>query len=184
MKIENSFWTDDAKSLADLENICNKTIETIDSSVGHLKHCASFRAERARDAHVTTNPTTPVKDNRHIYGSPPFYSDEQFFGRTEILSRIDAALQPEQASERRCYTIYGLGGVGKSKISLAYATRYREQYSVVMWIRGETKLSLSQSFSNIAVELGLLEHNNHEDTHAAKDAVHKWLNKNGKSAIR
>jgi hypothetical protein len=158
-------------------------LETIDSNVEHLQRCATIRAQLARGEQVSKFPACFVESNSRIYGRPPFFADESFFGRTEILKNIDKELQPNNLEKRRCYTIHGLGGVGKSKSALAYATKYRSQYTSVLWIKSETKMSLSQSFSNIAAEIGLPGVTDHGGAEASKDAVHKWLSEQGKSIM-
>lgn len=173
---------DSPNLLLDIETSINTLLETINSNVEHLQRCATIRAQQARDKQGSKSPTLPVESNSRIYGGPPFFAEERFFGRAEILENIDNELQPNDLKKPRCYTIHGLGGVGKSKIALAYASKYRSQYTSVLWIKSETKMSLSQSFSNIATEIGLPSAADHGGE-ASKDAVHKWLSKQGKFII-
>jgi hypothetical protein len=47
--------------------------------------------------------------------------------------------------------------MGKTQLTIAYATPYRESYSVIFWLNIKDEDSLRQSFAN-AVKRILLEH--------------------------
>jgi thymidylate kinase len=69
------------------------------------------------------------------------------------LETIDHSLSPIPRKEQKFITIFGLGGIGKSRVALAYAKRYESKFDVTLWVKSETRLSLIQSFTEIAVDL-------------------------------
>ncbi|KAL7272911.1 hypothetical protein RUND412_004263 [Rhizina undulata] len=69
----------------------------------------------------------------------PFLRNENFCGRDSILEQLDKILHPTDTSGkisgRKTAILYGIGGVGKSQIALAYAhhDRFSQSYTSVFW---------------------------------------------------
>ncbi|KAI9846534.1 MAG: hypothetical protein M1837_003955 [Sclerophora amabilis] len=107
----------------------------------------------------------------------PFGCNEQFYGREDILKRVKKALSIEQReSQRKCVTLHGLGGVGKTRIALQYATYSRDQYDAIFWIAADNPLKLTQSFLEVSRRLGLTPENDAaQDAVAATSKVKSWL---------
>jgi hypothetical protein len=83
----------------------------------------------------------------------PAARNTRFFGRQTILQQIDDHLQPSTPDRGlSSLAIYGLGGVGKTQIALAYAYDKLFKLDAVFWIPAETELALQQAFTNIAIE--------------------------------
>jgi tetratricopeptide (TPR) repeat protein len=68
--------------------------------------------------------------------------------RTQLTGQGAAALVPTAA-------LYGLGGVGKTQLALAYAKRHREDYQLGWWIPAETQLGMITALADLAGVLGL-----------------------------
>jgi hypothetical protein len=49
--------------------------------------------------------------------------------------------------------LHGLGGIGKTQLSIAYAKRYKNSYSAIFWLNIKDELSVKQSFVNIAKQI-------------------------------
>jgi hypothetical protein len=83
----------------------------------------------------------------------PVAKNTRFFGRQTILQQIDNYLQPSSKNHGlSSLAIYGLGGVGKTQIALAYAYEKLFELDAVFWIPAETELGMKQAFTNIAIE--------------------------------
>ncbi|KAI1125908.1 hypothetical protein F5Y10DRAFT_294287 [Nemania abortiva] len=76
------------------------------------------------------------------------------FDREDVFLQLDNLLVQEEKSS---VAMHGLGGVGKSTIAYAYLERkYNDKvFDVCLLVRGETELSLRQSFTDIALGLKL-----------------------------
>ena len=85
----------------------------------------------------------------------PSDNTDHFLGRNDYLSSIVAALDPKGPPKQRSYRIWGLGGVGKTQIALAYANRSIASFDVILWVRAETEAALKRSFTDIAINLEL-----------------------------
>lgn len=48
-----------------------------------------------------------------------------------------------------------MGGMGKTRIALEYAHRYRKFYDCIFWLEAQQMPKLSFSFASIATKLGL-----------------------------
>ena len=73
---------------------------------------------------------------------------EQFVAREEELARIHKVLR--HGSGRRTAVVYGLGGIGKTQLAVAYAKRHRDDYSAVFWLNARDEITLKQGFVIVA----------------------------------
>ncbi|WYZ34743.1 hypothetical protein EsH8_I_001019 [Colletotrichum jinshuiense] len=82
-------------------------------------------------------------------------SVNRFIARGEELARMREALK--WTGERRTAVVYGLGGMGKTQLTIAYIKRHRGDYSAVIWLNARDETSLKQSFQRVAQRI-LHEH--------------------------
>jgi Cdc6-like AAA superfamily ATPase len=54
---------------------------------------------------------------------------------------------------RRTVILHGLGGIGKTQLSVAYAKRHKESYSAIFWLNAKDEDFLKQSFAKIARQI-------------------------------
>jgi hypothetical protein len=54
---------------------------------------------------------------------------------------------------RHTIVLHGLGGIGKTQLTVAYAKRYKDSYSAVFWLNIKDKDSLKQSFAKVAKQI-------------------------------
>jgi hypothetical protein len=86
----------------------------------------------------------------------PYPRNAVFTGREEILARIHTQLQAGRTMAlSQAQAISGLGGIGKTQIAIEYAYRYRHEYQAVLWVRAESRETLTSSYSVIANLLDL-----------------------------
>ena len=106
---------------------------------------------------------------------------EQFVGRKTELVEMHKALNGD--GSRRTVVLHGLGGIGKTQLSIAYAKQHKDSYSAIFWLNINDKDSLKQSFAKIARQI-LREHPSasrlnsidiNQDLDEVVDAVKSWL---------
>ncbi len=68
----------------------------------------------------------------------------------------------------------GLGGVGKTQTALEYAYRHAPDYELVWWVAAEEPSTLGRDLEALALRLGLVEREDHDQA-AAAAAVRRWL---------
>ena len=73
---------------------------------------------------------------------------QHFVAREQELSDIWKALSCSDA--RRVVVLHGLGGIGKTQLTIAYAKRHRTEYSAFFWINSKDEDSIKQSFAKVA----------------------------------
>ncbi|EWC47543.1 hypothetical protein DRE_03163 [Drechslerella stenobrocha 248] len=111
--------------------------------------------------------------------------NETFCNRTNTLEQLQKILNPTKSSWNRRAVLYGLGGVGKTKVALEYINRFKEQYDVVFWISSDSPAKMAQAFLQISNRLGPttgndvpVPHDAEGDGAAAKARVKDWLQDN------
>ncbi|PMD56971.1 uncharacterized protein K444DRAFT_565764 [Hyaloscypha bicolor E] len=80
---------------------------------------------------------------------------EYFVAREAELVEIYKTLSSD--GSRRIVILHGLGGIGKTQLSIAYAKRYKDSYSAIFWLNIKDEDSLKQSFTKAARKI-LREH--------------------------
>ena len=105
-------------------------------------------------------------------------ANQYFYGREPDLDAITthiANFQPRNGTQS--FTIFGIGGVGKTSLAVAFAhtCRANSTYDAIFWIRSETSIALQKSFTEIA---GALELPRASGDHGGNIILVKnWLNR-------
>jgi AAA ATPase-like protein len=106
---------------------------------------------------------------------------EHFVAREKELAEIYGTLHGHGG--RRTVVLHGLGGIGKTQLTITYAKRHRDSYSAVFWLNIKDEDSLRQSFAKAAKQI-LREHPSasqlssvdvKENFDEVIDAVKAWL---------
>ena len=101
--------------------------------------------------------------------------------REDELTEIHRTLRGD--GTRRTVVLRGLGGMGKTQLTIAYANRHKDNYSAVFWLNIKDEDSLRQSFAKVAKQI-LQEHPSasrlrsvdiKENLDEAIDTVKEWL---------
>ncbi|OHW93509.1 NB-ARC and TPR domain protein [Colletotrichum incanum] len=104
-----------------------------------------------------------------------------FVARNNELRHMHEVL--EWNGERRIAVLHGLGGMGKTQLTIAYAKRHRNDYSAIIWLNARDETSLKQSFARAAQRI-LSEHpdlayiknaKTNQDLDETVEAVKRWL---------
>jgi len=86
---------------------------------------------------------------------PPVRS---FTGRDQQLAVLRAQLTSQGAATLvPTAALYGMGGVGKTQLALAYAQHHRGDYQLGWWVPAETDLGMLTALAGLGVALGLPE---------------------------
>jgi tetratricopeptide (TPR) repeat protein len=105
----------------------------------------------------------------------PYPRNPYFTGREELLSRLAASLRAGQTvGISQPQAVSGLGGVGKTQISLEYAYRYYQEYEAVLWTRADTQEALISGFVAFANLLHLPQQEERDQLKIVQ-AVKYWL---------
>jgi hypothetical protein len=84
---------------------------------------------------------------------------------------------------RHTVVLHGLGGIGKTQLTIAYAKRHKDDYSAIFWMNIKDEDSLKQGFAKVARQI-LREHPSvsplssvdiKENLDEVIDAVKAWL---------
>jgi ATP/maltotriose-dependent transcriptional regulator MalT len=101
--------------------------------------------------------------------------------RKEELVEMHRALSGD--GSRRIAVLHGLGGIGKTQLSVAYAKRHKDSYSAIFWLNIKNEDSLKQSFAKIAKQISreypfagqLSNVDTNENLDKVVDSVKAWL---------
>ena len=78
----------------------------------------------------------------------------KYVERDREMAAIESSLRPGVANtQRRIVVLHGLGGTGKTQLSLAYARKHRDGHTAIFWLNGQTQDSLKQSIAGVAKSL-------------------------------
>ena len=83
-----------------------------------------------------------------------------FKGREEDLGKIRAVLSSSRSVEpkgNRGCVVFGLGGIGKTRLVVEYAKRYRNQYSSILLVEARSVESLRANIANLCEILDIQE---------------------------
>jgi hypothetical protein len=80
---------------------------------------------------------------------------EHFVAREEELAEMHKIFSGD--GSRRTIILHGLGGIGKTQLTIAYAKRHKNGYSAIFWLNIKDEDSLKQSFTKVARQI-LREH--------------------------
>lgn len=154
----------DENAWAALTAIYNSACNKIEEAVKRIEKVAELAERNTRKMNELTIMTRLLsleeRKGRQEVTLPcntlPFAENRRFYGREDILAKLDEHLKPsDTSSSLSSIALYGLGGIGKTQTALAYAYRKLDVLDAVFWIPSEDTYSIQQAFSQIAVALKL-----------------------------
>ena len=107
-----------------------------------------------------------------------------FVERDVEIREMEKCLLPSDARERRkTYILYGLGGIGKTRLAAAFARKHQQTFSAILWLNGNSKDTLMRSLAAFAQHAGLirLAHSTNSASQCVQDEeveaqnVLRWL---------
>src|SRR4029453_12376793 len=94
-----------------------------------------------------TEVQTAVPSGRGWTIPPPVRS---FVGRDDQLAALHAQLSDQGvATLVPTAALTGMGGIGKTQLALAYAQRYRGDYTLGWWVPSETELGMLSALADL-----------------------------------
>jgi N-terminal domain on NACHT_NTPase and P-loop NTPases/NB-ARC domain len=110
----------------------------------------------------------------------PQIEPDAFIGRIDELQQLQDWLLPANHPHRQCIvSIVGMGGMGKTQLSLAHVRDCADDYSSVFWMNANDEASLRQSMADISA---VIFHNSTialtqsaDDEKLKIDQVQRWL---------
>jgi hypothetical protein len=158
----------------------------MDASVTHLHRLASMRKSsssvESSAAHNISSLKYDLPERREIDSCRflPYPENQHFFGRQHILKSIEEKLNSQnQTPKLKLFTVYGLGGVGKTQCALAFGHANIASFDCIFWIRSETRSSLRESFIQIAAILDMPGVKSTTDPDDCRLFIQTWLQKTG-----
>lgn len=122
----------------------------------------------------------PNKDQDEVMPTNNLPGQNQHFsGRVEVLKNIDSLLNKEKKDVVSiCQTISGLGGIGKTQLSIEYAYKYYYKYRTCIWfIDAESGYSVYKYFYDFAQYHNLFLPTDY-NTKELQRVIKAWLSEN------
>lgn len=128
---------------------------------------------------ASTNATT---GKHYVVPQDP---DTRFTGREDVLDKIHEVLERTVGDhDLRTFSVFGMGGVGKTQVALQYAKQKRLFYDVIIWITAETTYSIGQSARDAGKASSLLTTEaEQKDISAAVVKLRGWLRSTGETIL-
>jgi len=80
---------------------------------------------------------------------------KRFVSRNVEMTRLTQVLLPIQTDQmrRKVFIVHGLGGIGKTQLSVEFTRQHQRSYSAVFWVDGSTNERLRRSIADLASRL-------------------------------
>jgi tetratricopeptide (TPR) repeat protein len=143
-----------------------RRIRALREELGH-KYLVSFFATAEELAQKVSVAVTNQLKDQTVSGQPAVPSGRgwtipppvrTFVGRDDQLAALRAQLTSQGTATLVPTTaLIGMAGVGKTQLALAYAQRYRGEYTLGWWVPAETEVGLVTALAELGTVLGLPE---------------------------
>ncbi|KAJ5458800.1 hypothetical protein N7530_010744 [Penicillium desertorum] len=106
----------------------------------------------------------------------PYIAPELFVGRGSELDKIAEILHPNHwLQKKQLLVLGGMGGIGKTRLAIAYAQSRSRSYSSVFWLNAASEAALKDSFQSIASLIFDIQDPRLLESKDIIGRVHKWL---------
>ena len=129
---------------------------------------------------LSATPVAPSNSYGVCLGRAPQVAADAFIGRTSELQQLrDWLSSKSQPDGQRIISIAGMGGMGKTQLSLAHVRDCADHYSSVFWVNAKDETSLRQSMADLSAivfpESANLVAASMDDEKVKVDKVRRWL---------
>ena len=177
------------KSLAKEDNVrqaLEKIHKNIDVLVLHqtTRHVDTGDRILEELSKLSVAPPASSKSFGLCLGQAPQIEPDAFIGRMNELQQLQDWLLPTNHPHHQCIvSIVGMGGMGKTQLSLAYVRTYFDTYSSVFWVNAKDETSLRQNMADLS---SLIFHESAapaaqsaDDEKLKIEKVRRWLSEPG-----
>ncbi|KAF2260426.1 TPR-like protein [Lojkania enalia] len=120
---------------------------------GKAKAIARLKRELALQSHISVN-EVEARQYRVPFSLKGVPVINKFVNRKEELTALREHLLPAREQGRRKVTVlHGLGGIGKTQLSVEFCRRHADTFTAVFWLDGRSEDTLKQSLAAIAARL-------------------------------
>jgi Cdc6-like AAA superfamily ATPase len=85
-------------------------------------------------------------------GNAPQIDEDDFVGRQTELEQLRIWLTP-RPKRQNVVALYGLGGMGKTQLSIHFARRFVDTYSSIFWLNAQDESTLKAGLVKIAAQV-------------------------------
>ena len=85
-------------------------------------------------------------------GNAPQINEDDFVGRETELEQLRIWLAPRPKCQN-VVAVYGLGGIGKTQLSIRFARRFADTYSSIFWLNAQDESTLKAGLVKIAAQV-------------------------------
>ena len=149
-----------------------------------LNHFRTFRLSCNQDQQTQASDTlidslpqiAPMQASLLCFVTTPHQKNLEFVGRKTLLAQMHSALNQNQGQllDQKTFAICGLGGMGKTQVTIQYVFKHKDDFGVILWAHVDSLAKLAESFSRFAVELGLRAEMS-SDQSSNQNLLHSWL---------
>ena len=93
----------------------------------------------------------PMSPGQLPLNNIPYIQNRHFTGRKEILDELQNSLKPGEKNPSSI-VLFGMAGVGKTQIAIAYALKNGYLYDTIWWVNAENELTMLNSYKDFLVE--------------------------------
>jgi hypothetical protein len=115
-------------------------------------------------------------------GHAPQIHEEDFVGRDSELEQLRTWLAP-RPGRQNVVALHGLGGMGKTQLSIHFANRFGSTYSSVFWLNAKDESTLRAGMATLATEVteerALLNMVDSQEEERLVRQARQWLSRPG-----
>lgn len=175
---------------------CDKKVQKcIDKILGNIQVLSIYQStncyrtfDHSRQGPLQSSSISPTMASGFSFGlnigNAPQIEQGAFIGRELELKHLEQWLSPlESSPTQKIVAIAGMGGMGKTQLSLAFAKQYDHNYSSIFWLDVKDEATLKQSFVSLSeIIFGMHPSSNVCDIPNHDQLIHQvrqWLSQHG-----
>jgi K+/H+ antiporter YhaU regulatory subunit KhtT len=177
------------KSLAKEDKV-RQALEKIHKNIGVLvlhqttRHVDTGNLILEELSKLSVAPSASSKSYGLCLGQAPQIEPDAFIGRINELQQLQDWLLPTNHPHRQCIvSIVGMGGMGKTQLSLAHVRNCVDDYSSVFWVNAKDETSLRQNMADLSAVIfhgpAAPAAQSADDEKLKIDKVRRWLSEPG-----
>ncbi|KAL8855252.1 MAG: hypothetical protein Q9178_008094 [Gyalolechia marmorata] len=104
------------------------------------------------DTYILPSPAPPLPPSYQLglnLRDAPQIDEQLFVGREDELAYLHKWLSPS-TERQNVVAISGLGGIGKTQLSLHFARQHHQRYSAVIWLNASSEVTLKATYTSLA----------------------------------